>query len=340
MKAVVYDAPRTFSYRDTADPEVASDEVLVRIHACGLCGTDLHIHEGEFGPRFPLIPGHEFTGEIVGLGAGVSGFRAGQRIVANSNTVCGTCFYCKRGDFLLCENLGAYGVTLNGGFAEYLKVKADRVFAIQNLKPREAVMVEPTACALHGIEVLDARPGSDVLLFGAGPTGQVLAQLVKLNGAARLVVAAPPGKKLDLISKLAADEVVPIDRQDANVHRKHLQELSPNGFDYVIEATGAAPVCQEALQFLRRRGTLLVYGVYPEKATARFNPFDLFRGEISIKGSFAQVDSFGPALAYLESGKVKVDEIVTEEVPLSEYQRALELAWARKGVKTMLLPDS
>jgi D-arabinitol dehydrogenase (NADP+) len=201
-------------------------------------------------------------------------------------------------------------------------------------------MVEPTACALHGIEVLDARPGSDVLLFGAGPTGQVLAQLVKLNGAARLVVAAPPGKKLDLVSRLAADEVAPIDRDDPDVHRKRLQELSPNGFDYVIEATGAATVCEDGLQYVRRRGTLLVYGVYPEKATARFKPFDLFRGEISIKGSFAQVDSFGRALAYLESGRIKVDEIVTDEIPLSEYQHALELAWSRKGVKTMIVPDS
>ena len=109
-------------------------------------------------------------------------------------------------------------------------------------------MVEPTACALHGTEVLDAKPGSDVLLFGAGPTGQVLAQLVKLNGAARLVVAAPPGRKLDLISRLAADDVVAMDRQNPEVHRKRLQELSPNGFDYVIEATGAAPVCEEALE--------------------------------------------------------------------------------------------
>jgi D-arabinitol dehydrogenase (NADP+) len=339
MKAIVYDAPREFSYRDAAEPKITSNEVLIRIDACGLCGTDLHIHEGEFAPRFPLIPGHEFTGEIAELGADVSGFKVGQRVVANSNTVCGTCFYCMRGDFLLCENLGAYGVTLNGGFADYLKIKADRLFAIRNLQPREAVMVEPTACALHGIEVLDAKPGSDVLLFGAGPTGQVLAQLVKLNGAARLVVAAPPGQKLDLISRLAADEVVPMDRQTSEAHTKRLQELSPKGFDYVIEATGSPSVCEEALRFVRRRGTLLVYGVYPEKATVRFNPFDLFRGEITIKGSFAQVDSFGRALAYLETGRVKVGEIVTNEIPLFEYQQALDLAWARKGVKTMLFPD-
>jgi D-arabinitol dehydrogenase (NADP+) len=197
-------------------------KLLVQIHACGLCGTDLHIHEGEFGPRFPLIPGHEFTGEIVELGEEVSG-------LASANDRCQQQYRLRNllllyaGDFLLCENLGAYGVTRNGGFAEYLKVKADRVFAIHNLEAREAVMVEPTACALHGTEDLDAKPGSDVLLFGAGPTGQVLAQLVKLNGAARLVVAAPPGRKLDLISRLAADDVVAMDRQNPEMHRKRFK---------------------------------------------------------------------------------------------------------------------
>jgi D-arabinitol dehydrogenase (NADP+) len=340
MKAIVYDSPRNFSYRDIADPRVSADEVLVRVHACGLCGTDLHVHEGEFGPRFPLIPGHEFTGEIAEIGSEVSGFQAGQRVVGNSNLACGTCFYCMRGDFLLCENLRCYGINFNGGFAEYLRIRADRLYIINRLSPREAVMVEPTACAVHGIEVLNAKPGSEVLLFGAGPTGQVLAQLVKLNGAARLVVAAPPGPKLDLAAKLAADDVVPIDRQNPEVHRKRLQELSPNGFDYVIEATGAAPMCEEALRFVRRRGTLLVYGVYPEKAFARFNPFDLFRGEISIKGSFAQIDSFPRAIAYLEGGRVKVNEIVTEELPLAQFPQALELAWARKGIKTALVPNA
>ncbi|MBV8901638.1 MAG: zinc-dependent alcohol dehydrogenase family protein [Verrucomicrobia bacterium] len=340
MKAIVYDAPRNFSYRDTDEPRIKPDEALIRVHACGLCGTDLHVHEGEFGPRFPLIPGHEFTGELVEIGSNVSGFKPGQRVVANSNLACGSCFYCLRGDFLLCENLSCYGINHNGGFAEYVKIKADRLFVINRLSPREAVMVEPTACALHGTEVLDAKPGSDVLLFGAGPTGQVLAQLVRLNGAARLVVAAPPGPKLDLAARLGADEVVPMDREDPEVHRRRLQALSPKGFDYVIEATGAPAVCQEALRFVRRRGTLLVYGVYPENASVRFNPFDLFRGEISIKGSFAQIDSFPRAIAYLESGKVKVDEIVTQEIPLPEYQQALDIAWARKGVKTALVPES
>jgi D-arabinitol dehydrogenase (NADP+) len=338
MKAIVYDAPRQFKYKEVPEPEIQSDDVLVRIDACGLCGTDLHIHEGEFAPNFPLIPGHEFTGEIVALGGSVKGLKQKQRVVGNSNESCGKCFYCMRGDFLLCLNLRAYGVTQDGGFAQYLRIKADRIFPIGNLTSREAVMVEPTACAVHGMEVLAMKPGSDVLLFGAGPTGQVLAQLLKLNGAGRLVIAAPPGPKLELAGRLAADEIVPMDRKNPDKHRNRLRELNPTGFDYIVEATGSAFVCEDALQFVRRGGTLLVYGVYPETETVRFNPFDLFRREITIKGSFAQIDAFPRALAYLESGKIKVNEIVTDEFALEDWPKVLEHAWARKGIKIAVIP--
>jgi D-arabinitol dehydrogenase (NADP+) len=340
MKAIVYDAPRQFKYKEVPEPEIQSDDVLVRIDACGLCGTDLHIHEGEFAPNFPLIPGHEFTGEIVALGGSVKGLSQKQRVVGNSNESCGKCFYCMRGDFLLCLNLQAYGVTQDGGFAQYLRIKADRIFPIGNLTSREAVMVEPSACAVHGMEVLAMKPGSDVLLFGAGPTGQVLAQLLKLNGAGRLVVAAPPGPKLELAGRLAADEIVPMDRKNPDKHRNRLRELNPTGFDYIVEATGSAFVCEDALQFVRRGGTLLVYGVYPESETVRFNPFDLFRREITIKGSFAQIDAFPRALSYLESGKIKVNEIVTDEFALEDWAKVLEHAWARKGIKIAVIPPS
>ena len=338
MKAIVYDAPRQFQYRDVPEPKIESDDVLVRIDACGLCGTDLHIHEGEFAPNFPLIPGHEFTGEIVALGGEVKDLKERQRVVGNSNESCGKCFYCLRGDFLLCLNLRAYGVTQNGGFAQYLRIKADRIFSIGNLSSREAVMVEPTSCAVHGMEVLAMKPGSDVLLFGAGPTGQVLAQLLKLNGAGKLVVAAPAGPKLDLVGRLAADEIVAMDRKNSEKHRNRLRELNPTGFDYIVEATGSTAVCEDALQFVRRGGTLLVYGVYPNKETVRFNPFDLFRAEITIKGSFAQIDAFPRALAYLESGKIKVNEIVTDEFALEDWPKILEHAWSRKGIKIAVIP--
>lgn len=338
MKAIVYDAPRSFAYRDVNEPSLENDDVLIRVKACGLCGTDLHIHEGEFGPRFPLIPGHEFTGEIAAVGSAVDGWRAGDRVVANCNRSCGHCFYCRRGQYLRCENLVAYGIQMNGGFAEFLRVKASDVFAVSSLPWREAIMVEPTACAVHGVEVLAVKPGADVLMFGAGPTGQVLAQLLKMNGAASLTVAAPAGPKLALAERLSADRVVAVDRNDPEKHRRALKEISANGFDYVVEATGAPEMCAEAMRQTRRGGEVLIYGVYPERATFPVNPFDIFRHEITVKGSFAQINDFGRAVAYLESGQVKVGEIVSDEFELKDWDRALDNAWQRRGIKSVLIP--
>lgn len=338
MKAIVYDAPRSYAYRDVPEPELTGNDVLIQVKGCGLCGTDLHIHEGEFGPRFPLIPGHEFTGEIAAVGDGVTAWQPGDRVVANCNRSCGGCFYCRRGQYLLCERLEAYGIQMDGGFAEFMRVHAGDVFRVNKLSWREAIMVEPTACAVHGVEVLGVKPGADVLLFGAGPTGQVLAQLLKYNGAATLTVAAPAGPKLALAERLSADRVVAVDRHDPEKHRRALQEISPHGFDYVVEATGAPNMCEEALRQVRRGGEVLIYGVYPEGATASFNPFDVFRREITIKGSFAQIDTFDRALAYLENGKVRVNEIVTDEFELKDWGRALEGAWQRRGIKTMMMP--
>ncbi len=338
MKAILYDAPRSFSYRDVAEPPVAEDDVLIRVKACGLCGTDLHIHEGEFGPRFPLIPGHEFAGEVAAVGSAVTDWRPGDRVVANCNRACGHCFHCRRGQSLHCGNLQAYGIQMDGGFAEFLRVKAVDVFALSGLPWREAVMVEPTACAVHGMDVLAVKPGADVLMFGAGPTGQVLAQLLKRNGAARLTVAAPAGPKLDLAERLSADRVVAVDRNDPDAHRRALRDISANGFDYVVEATGAPAMCAEAVRQVRRGGEVLIYGVYPEAATFPVNPFDVFRNEITIKGSFAQIHDFGRSLAYLETGQVKVDEIVSDEFELEHWDRALENAWQRRGIKSVLFP--
>jgi len=131
MKAIVYDAPRKFEYRDVEIPKIKPNEILLRVHACGVCGTDIHVHEGDFGPRFPLTPGHEFSGEIVELGSEVTGLKKGQRATASTTMACGKCFYCHRGDFLQCENLDGIGVEINGAFAEYIKLRSDLVFPIE-----------------------------------------------------------------------------------------------------------------------------------------------------------------------------------------------------------------
>jgi D-arabinitol dehydrogenase (NADP+) len=338
MKAIVYHAPRDFSYQDVPDPQVGPEEALIRVKACGICGTDLHIHEGEFLAEFPLIPGHEIAGEIAGLGTNVKGLSLGTRVVADNTELCGSCFYCRRDQPLFCENFVSHGCNTAGGLAEYVCLPAAKVFPIHNLSWREAVMVEPTACAIHGMDVIAIKPGSEVLLFGAGPTGTVLAQLLKLNGAARLVVAAPPGPKLDLVRRLAADAVVEIDRSDYDKHRRFLLKTFKHGFDTVVEATGSAQLCQDSLQYARMGGQVIVYGVYAERERVTWSPTEIFRREITIKGSFAQTHCFDRSLLYLENGKVKVDEIVTNEFALQDYGKALEALRGRVGIKNMVVP--
>nr|MBA2680824.1 zinc-binding dehydrogenase [Ktedonobacteraceae bacterium] len=164
----------------------------------------------------------------------------------------------------------------------------------------------------------------------------ILAQLLKLNGAAHLTVAAPAGPKLDLVSHLAADEVVPIDRTDSQYHRERLLEEHPRGFDYVIEATGSPQLCNEALQYARPGGHVVVYGVYPANARLNWSPYEIFQKQLTIVGSFAQTHCFDRALAYLESHKVKVNEMVTHTFALEDYGRALETLRSRQGIKIII----
>lgn len=339
MKAIVYTEPGKYQYRDVPDPEIGRDEVLIRVRACGLCRTDMHIHEGHFISSFPLTNGHEFTGELAELGADVTDLRVGDRVVADNTELCGHCFYCRRDQPLYCDNFVSHGCNCAGGFAEYVAIKSEKVFKIEGLSWREAIMTEPTACAVHGMDVIALKPGSDVLMFGAGPTGLVLAQLLKANGAAKLVVAAPPGRKLELARRLAADDVVPVDRDDYGTHRAAIRDAYPRGFDTIVEATGAPGVFQDCMNYVRKGSQVIAYGVYPEDATRSVNPYDIFAMELTIKGSFAQTHCFDRALAYLENRTVRVDELVTHEVPLQDYGKALELMRSRQAVKVAVCPE-
>ncbi len=338
MKAVVYTAPGRFEIADVPVPEPADDEALIRVRACGLCRTDMHIHLGHFISEFPLTNGHEFAGEIAAVGSGAGDLAVGDRVVADNTELCGHCFFCRRDQPLYCENFTSHGCNCAGGFAEYVAIKAEKIFTLDTLGFREAVMAEPTACAIHGADRIAAGPGSDVLLFGAGPTGLILAQLLKANGAARLVVAAPPGRKLDLAARLAADETVEIDRQDHEKHRSRIRDRWPRGFDVVVEATGSAAMFEDCFHYTRRGSRVIAYGVYDSQAKVSVSPYDLFYNEITVVGSFAQTHCFDRALAYLESGTVKVDDIVDQQLPLTDYARALEMMTNREAIKIALCP--
>jgi D-arabinitol dehydrogenase (NADP+) len=326
MKAVVYDAPRSYAVKDIPVPQAGPGEVRIKVDQVGVCGTDLHIHEGDFNAVFPLIPGHELVGVVDQLGDGVSRVRLGEQVSVNPNVHCGHCDYCLAGRLILCENLKGYGSNFPGFFADYVTAPENLVFSAEGLSKDTAVFTEPTACAMHGLESLDLRPGASVLVFGAGPTGLLLAQLIASGGASSVTVAAPTRFKLDTAAALGIDRTVQISRDDAEGNLAKLREASPggDGYDVVVEATGSTRIGELCVPLTRNGGTVLVYGVTRADEIVTFHPFDVFRREITIKGSFAEITSFAAAIAALRGGRAKTDGIITHRFALDDYGKALD----------------
>jgi len=337
MKAVVYDSAKNFTIKDIPTPEPKAGEVLVKIELAGVCGTDLHIHEGDFLAEFPLIPGHEMVGIVSALGAGVNQFKIGERVTVNPVVSCGDCEFCREGKPILCHNRKGLGTNWPGSFAEYMIATEDLVFKVGNLSPDVAVFAEPAACAMHGAQMLGIKPGSSALIFGAGPTGQLLAQLMATSGAASVTVAGSTQFKLDLAKKLGADKTYRMDRNNVAKTKDDLLKASPSGYDIVVEATGSMQVAEICVPLTRSGGTFMVYGVAEPDETFKINAFDVFHREIRIQGSFAEIDTFPATLAALESGRLKTDGLITHRFSIDEYGKALEALRSDKSAHKIVL---
>ncbi|GLA43280.1 hypothetical protein AnigIFM63309_001008 [Aspergillus niger] len=320
MRALEYSEARKFNIVDKKLPTVQAHDILIKVKACGVCGTDLHIHEGEFGAQFPLVPGHETVGIVAAFGTEVNGFTVGDRVVADNSELCGHCHYCRRGKELFCENFIAHGVMVDGGFAEYAAYPAYRVFKIKNLSDVDATLLEPAACAAHGLDKIAPQMGSSVLLFGAGPTGLMLAQLLRQNGGCRTVIAAPGGLKMELAKSLdAADEFVELPREE-NAAAARLEELRgeyPYGFDIVVEATGSER----------------------DESRISLSPNKIFKEEIHVLGSFSQTYKFPAAIDYLDRKRINVSGIVNKTFRLGEWEMCLDAMRRKSVVKAAIVFD-
>lgn len=339
MRAVVYHEPEKHAVEEVADLPLGPDEVRVKNVIVGICGTDQHLHIGEFGPKYPLTPGHEIAGEIVEIGSEVQDLKVGDRVSIDNTIYCFTCDECKRGNFNFCQNGVALGVQAPGGFAEYTIAAASKVYPIGDLSWEAAALIEPTSCVVHGLDVLALKPGQHVLITGAGPTSQILAQLVVHGGASSVTMAAPTQYKLDLAKSHGVTHTVLLDRNDFNASKAEFEAIAPNGFDVVIEATGATSILENIMPYVRSSGTLMIYGMASEAATVAFHPFEIFRREITIKGSFAQSYEFARAIDFLRAGKVQTDGIITHRFGLDEYEAALEALRAPDCLKAVVEPN-
>ncbi|MEG1857404.1 MAG: zinc-dependent alcohol dehydrogenase family protein [Pseudoflavonifractor sp.] len=339
MKAIQYSAARNFSVTEVEKPVAGPNQVVIRVKACGICKTDLSIHNGDFIAKFPLINGHEFAGVIDSVGSAVTEWKPGDRVTADNTELCGYCEACRNDKPLYCENFNSHGCNMSGGFAEYVLINHDKVFAISDhLTFEQATFTEPTACAVHGVDRIAPRFGDSILMFGAGPTGIILAQLLRRAGAGRMVIADPHAEKLDVLRKYGFTDLVQMNRDDPSQHTAVIKQMQPKGFDIVIDATGAASVFAGCFDFVHMGSKIVSYGVCAADAKVPVSPYEIFSQEYTILGSFAQTHCFGRALEYLERGDVQVEALISHRLPLSDYGKGLDLIMDKKAKKVIILP--
>jgi D-arabinitol dehydrogenase (NADP+) len=304
-------------------PKIKDDEVLIQVKAAGICGTDLHIYAGEYFSDFPLIPGHEFSGVISEVGQDVKDLREGDRVTADPNMFCESCYFCKRNLQNHCEHLRVLGVSgagTPGAFAEYVAVPGKNVFLIdERITFEQGALIEPLACIAHGMDMAGIRFGSEVLIVGAGPIGQMLLQSLKAGGGARVTLTDVSREKLDIARAYGADSVVAADQTQSRT----LKALAPRGFDYVIDATGIPAVVEESIAYLKKAGTYLVFGVCPRDSRIALNPYEIFLNDWKIVGSFAIRKNFAQAINMLSSGIIRADHLVSLRGPIDSFPRLL-----------------
>ena len=332
MKAVVIEEPNEVSVKQVDDPTPEPDQALIKVEACGICGTDIHVIRGEFAPtRYPIIPGHEFCGEVVAVGGEVRNLRVGDFVAVDPSLFDGTCRQCRMGRFNLCENWNAIGVgSVNGACAELVAVPAVNAFRLPADMPRNwGALVEPLSCAVHGLDQVGIKAADDYLIYGAGTMGLLLGQLVKDSGAERLDIIDTNPKRHALAKRLAADRVaVSADELD-----------KPEGWDVVIDATGAVPAIEDGIRRVARGGTFLMFGVANADAKATISPFRVYNDEIRIIGSMAVLHSFERALALLAKGVIDSEAMITDRFSLDDYSKAIDAFLSGRGLKVQVAPN-
>lgn len=337
MKALVFREAYDIYIDEYPTPSIGDDDVLVKVLACGVCGTDIHILRGEHIVKFPVIPGHEFCGRIVQAGDNVNNVKVGDLVTIDPNIVDQTCFFCRRGEIQLCENLTAIGVNFNGGFAEYCCVPAKQALEVpSDMIPEEAAMTEPVACCIHGVDRLGLIEGQSVVIQGAGSIGLIILQILKSGGAYPIIVSEPDEKKRNLALNFGADVV--LDPNDSNL-QSEITELTKVGADIVIESAGVLAASQMAAKLARRGGTVLHFGVLPAEQMIQVSPYEIYYKELKIIGSFVNPFTHSRAIKMISSGKVNIKPLITHKFALCDALAAMECAQSGQAVKIMIYPE-
>jgi L-iditol 2-dehydrogenase len=342
MKALLkkLKGPEGMSYEDMPEPKPAKGEIKIKVHAAGICGTDVHILKDEYPAKFPVVMGHEYSGVIHEVGEGVTAFKPGDRVVSLTAVVtCGSCKYCSEGLLMLCSERLSIGSGVNGAFAEYLTVPANLAFKIPDgVSLDEAAACEPLACVVRGvIERGNVKPGDYVYVSGPGLIGQLTMQVAAASGA-KVVMAGTSTdmERLKLAASLGASETIIVDKEDV---LKRAEEITEGqGFDVAFECSGAAPSADTCLKVLKKTGYYGQVGLFGKKV--EFDHDLALMKEINITNSYAsERTSWEIALRLLKFKLVNITPLLGPFIPLEDWKKAFDMAINKEGYKIMLKPN-
>jgi len=342
MKAAMLYGIRDLRVEDVETPRVGAGEVLVRVRAATTCGTDLKIFQRGYVERvikLPTVFGHEWAGDVVGVGEGLDWPRKGMRVRAGNSAPCLRCFMCQKGKYNLCENM----TWLWGAYAEYIKVPAHMVRVNMqeipsNVSYEEAAITEPLACVLHGIEEVGVGLGDSIAIIGAGPIGLLHLLTAKKVGAEKVIMVDLVEERLNFAKKLGADETVNAAME--NVEERIKQLTNGYGADIVIEAIGRPKTWEQAIKLVRKGGKVLEFGGCPPGTEVRVNTELLHYGEVTVMGTFhATPLHFRKALNLIASRTINVAPLITRKMPLERIKEAFEILTTSKSeIKIAIQP--
>lgn len=331
--------PSEFIIRDSSLPALADNEVLVRVDACGVCGTDVHIFHGNAPASFPLIPGHEFAGVVVDCGKKVKRLSINDPVAIDPNIACGYCAPCREGKINFCENLQAIGVTRNGGFAEYAIVPELQAYPLSNSTNMEiAAFAEPLSCCLHGADVIAVRPGERVIIVGGGPIGLMLLQLVKMAGALQVGLVEPDTAKCTLGKKLGADFTI---NPFSENYLEQVADSMQSGPDVLIECAGNSSALDACFQMAKTGSRILLFGLAPHHHHSTVHLQQFFKKELQLKSSLLNPFTFQRAITLLESGKIDLTQFSINRMQLAtaDFTSVFSPKPSVSSLKNILIPN-
>lgn len=337
MKAAMFIEPEKIEIQQVDIPQIADDEVLIKVKYCGICGTDVHIYNGVYSKdKLPLIAGHEFSGVIEKVGSKVKRFKGGEKVTADINLSCGTCYYCRHDQPLMCSEMRQLGIHINGAFTEYVAVPQEKVYVLpENMDFKDAALLEPISCVVRAAKKHNLKFAESVAIIGDGAIALMHVQMAKICGAAPIIVIGLDENRMKKAKELGADCVI---KSDTDMYEKVKELTEGRGADLVIESVGLKVTNEQAFGLVRPGGRIMPFGIADENCVVGFKPLDMVLKELSMVSTVAGAkNDLAEAITLVKYNKFKLDDYKTTVMALEKISDAFDVLKTDRSVFKVLI---